>query len=69
MPVYEFRCADCGESFDRLLPLRAAEPPCPACGSANVRRLISLIAGLAGSASGSGSPDGCACGGACTCRR
>lgn len=69
VPVYEFRCGDCGESFDRLLPFGAAEPPCPTCGSPNVRRLISVIAGLAGSGSGSGSSGGCACGGACTCRR
>jgi putative FmdB family regulatory protein len=71
MPLYEFRCADCGQIFDRLLPAGSDLPSCPECGSAGVNRLISLIGGLVGS--GSGAPraagGGCRCGGACACGR
>ena len=43
MPVYEYRCADCDQFFDRLVPYDSADPPCPACEGGDVRRLISLI--------------------------
>lgn len=41
MPIYEYRCPDCGD-FERLLPMGAATPrsACPGCGSAS-RRLMS----------------------------
>ncbi|NLX35293.1 MAG: zinc ribbon domain-containing protein [Chloroflexi bacterium] len=49
MPVYEFRCIDCGETFDKLyrqmISAQGAEaPPCPACGSVNTSRLVSSFA-------------------------
>ena len=75
MPLYEFRCADCGQIFDRLQPFDAESPACTACGSDEVNRLISLIGGLVGSgSSGStksfgGGGGGCGCGGACACGR
>ena len=76
MPLYEFRCADCGQIFDRLQPFDAESPACGACGSAEVNRLISLIGGLVGSGSsgpprsfGGGGGGGCGCGGACACGR
>jgi putative FmdB family regulatory protein len=74
MPLYEFRCADCGQIFDRLQSFDAQSPVCTACGSAEVNRLISLIGGLVGSgSSGStrsfGGGGGCGCGGACACGR
>jgi putative FmdB family regulatory protein len=72
MPLYEFRCADCGQIFDRLQSFQAESPACAACGSGEVNRLISLIGGLVGSGS-AGSPrasgGGCGCGGACACGR
>jgi len=61
MPVYEYRCKDCGEDFD--LFVRSAEqqktPTCPYCGSEKVKKAVSLF-GLSGS--GSGSTAGEACG-------
>ena len=78
MPLYEFRCADCGQIFDRLQPFDAESPSCAECGSAEVNRLISLIGGLVGSGSASGGTSssiggggggGCGCGGACACGR
>lgn len=45
MPIYEYRCAQCGETFDRLFPshqkMLKAKVTCPHCNSRKVRRLIS----------------------------
>jgi putative FmdB family regulatory protein len=44
MPLYDFRCADCGERFEA----RAASderPACPACGARDSERLPSSFAG------------------------
>jgi len=73
MPLYEFRCADCGQIFDRLQSFDAESPACASCGSTEVNRLISLIGGLVGSGPGgaprAGGGGGCGCGGACACGR
>jgi putative FmdB family regulatory protein len=70
MPLYEYRCAGCERIFDRLSSYDAATPDCPSCGGTDVRRLISLIGGLAGSTQTAAAPvaGGCGgCGGACAC--
>jgi putative FmdB family regulatory protein len=62
MPIYEYRCRQCGEVFGhRFRTLEAAEagavPLCPACGAGEVQRLISSVStlnGEAGSASSGG---------------
>ena len=56
MPIYEYRCRQCGQAFGhRFRTLKAAEegeaPPCPACGTFDVERLISSVAVLGGEAS------------------
>ncbi|MFQ5854954.1 MAG: zinc ribbon domain-containing protein, partial [Anaerolineae bacterium] len=46
MPIYEYRCADCGRRtsvFTRSMN-DELNPVCSACGSENVRRLISRVA-------------------------
>ena len=52
MPVYEYRCDDCGEVFD--LFVRSVQhqktPTCPKCQSTKVSRNISLF-GVGGSRS------------------
>ena len=55
MPIYEYRCNQCGAVFSRLFrSVRAAESApesaCPACGSADAQRLISRVAVLGESA-------------------
>jgi len=45
MPIYEYRCADCGHELEKLQkinddPLR----DCPQCGKPRLRRLISAVA-------------------------
>lgn len=51
MPIYVFRCEDCGEKFDRLQKLSDADPDtCPHCGKHHVRRQVTAPAfRLAGS--------------------
>jgi putative FmdB family regulatory protein len=51
MPIYVFRCEDCGEQFDRLQKLSDPDPDtCPNCGRHAVRRQVTAPAfRLAGS--------------------
>jgi putative FmdB family regulatory protein len=52
MPVYEYHCNQCGESFDLFVrsATQRSEPQCPRCGSTKVKKAISLFG--VGSASG-----------------
>ncbi len=73
MPIYEYRCNQCGGEFEKYLSSGSTAVACPSCESARVTRRLSLLsvrtkdapAGLpAGSAPMSGG--GC-CGGGCGC--
>ncbi len=47
MPIYEYRCVECGEVFSHLFlrPTDAVgQAPCSACGSEQTQRLISSFA-------------------------
>jgi putative FmdB family regulatory protein len=47
MPIYEYRCADCGKRpsiFFRSLAAVEASPACPHCGGRHLTRLISRTA-------------------------
>lgn len=44
MPIHEYQCQACDERFDKLLRSMSQDPAgvtCPACGSTDLRRLIS----------------------------
>ncbi len=44
MPVYEYRCESCDTRFEEYLSTSTKpSPPCPACGSEAVQRLMSGI--------------------------
>ena len=64
MPIYEYRCEDCGKRSSTLLySYWSPDPPCPHCGKAALRRLGSTFATTASSESGGedddlGGPDG-----------
>jgi putative FmdB family regulatory protein len=50
MPLYEYQCEECGESFEILVRSAAQEDEvsCPKCGGTKVRKAISLF-GVGGS--------------------
>lgn len=44
MPIFEFRCKTCCETFERILTVsecEASPPACPKCGGCDVERLLS----------------------------
>jgi len=45
MPVYEFRCQDCGIDLEVVRPMGRTEPPgaCPSCGGPRMRRRWSRV--------------------------
>ena len=53
MPVYEYRCDECGEQFDLFVRsvTQQAAPTCPKCESNKVHKAISLfgVGGTGGS--------------------
>ena len=63
MPMYEFRCRDCGERFEELRSLSDPNEgiECPSCSGGRVEKLFSTFAaatgggGTSSGASGSGS--------------
>jgi putative FmdB family regulatory protein len=46
MPLYEFDCLSCGQSFEKLVRSAAAinEVVCPTCGQAHVQKKLSTFA-------------------------
>jgi putative FmdB family regulatory protein len=46
MPIYEYRCTECGKRFSRLqlVGANAKDTSCPKCESEKVERLISSFA-------------------------
>ena len=71
MPIYAYRCRDCGKEFSTLV-MSGETPTCEACASADLEQQLSLIASpakggeqtpaMAGSCDMMG---GCGCAGAC----
>jgi putative FmdB family regulatory protein len=41
MPIYEYRCADCGKTCEVLVLSGNSVARCPACGSSKLERLFS----------------------------
>ena len=41
MPIYDYRCRECGSASELFLRSSNAEARCPHCGSENLERLIS----------------------------
>lgn len=55
MPVYEYKCEDCGRKFDVVATLSEKEaglsPICPRCGGMRVRQVFGRFTVLSGSKS------------------
>jgi putative FmdB family regulatory protein len=66
MPIYEYECANCHGSFEKLRPMSQATAPavCTHCGSSDTVRAISLFAAVSKGSNGnsraiSGTGGGC----------
>jgi putative FmdB family regulatory protein len=44
MPIYEFRCEECGAEFEELVKAGSNATACPSCGSKRVKRTFSAQA-------------------------
>ena len=55
MPIYEYRCEECGKRSTSLLPSYSSpDPPCPHCGKPALRRLVSTFATVSSGEGGGG---------------
>ena len=52
MPIFEFKCKDCGEKFEKLLFSSDKDKiKCPKCNSENVNKVFSVFSSKATSSS------------------
>ncbi|MGB2716078.1 MAG: zinc ribbon domain-containing protein [Vicinamibacterales bacterium] len=71
MPIFEYRCDDCGKTFESFVTAQRT-PECPACHGANLAKLLSSP-GMVGAGNGRSEAKslpmsgGCAAG-TCGCR-
>ncbi len=58
MPIYEFRCAQCGEIFEKLFmnSKEDADMSCPKCSAYTVERVASAINYAVGAGPGDNQP-------------
>ncbi len=64
MPIYEYKCRECGKSFE--VYVRGGEAPkCPGCGSISLKKLISKF-NSSGDVGGNKSSCGSCTGGTCS---
>ncbi len=74
MPIYSFKCEDCGSAKDHLLKLSETIASCPSCNSANYKKQLtsaSFSMGQSESKAACGASvteiKEMGCGGACAC--
>jgi len=62
--MYEYRCRNCGSTFDELVTSAQADSdiPCPRCGEYEAEKLMSAFASSGGSASSEVASGGSSCG-------
>jgi putative FmdB family regulatory protein len=59
MPIYEFFCNGCHETFEELVLPSDPEVACPACHSVDIQRQISVFSMSSGSSGVSAGGCGC----------
>jgi putative FmdB family regulatory protein len=64
MPIYEYECNQCGESFEKMVRFSEADqiPACPKCESKHTHKKISTVVSFGASGLGSISSSGSSCG-------
>jgi len=62
MPIYEYRCSECGERFEKLVRLSTStsEIECPECGGQKVGKLFSAFSTRTSSTTAVASASACA---------
>lgn len=57
MPMYEYMCITCGNTYEKLLPMSKADDgqECPKCGSEKSQRQLSAFSFGGGSSNSGGS--------------
>ena len=70
MPIWEYKCDGCGESFTALFTAAGRDEGekalrCPECGGASIKRLLSSFSVGSGAPSKNSTPPPCAGGGGC----
>jgi len=58
MPIFEYKCQDCGARFEKIVSSAPAGVLCKKCQSANVEKMLSVFAVAKGSHSGTSYDDG-----------
>ncbi len=49
MPIYEFKCGQCGKEFESLVFSSNEDPvTCPVCSSTETRKILSVFASTSG---------------------
>ncbi len=61
MPIYEYRCPECGQVFERFVRSANSDETvvCPGCGCKNPERLMSAFSSAGGSGSTGVSASSC----------
>lgn len=70
MPVFEYKCKQCGSRFEKLVRSSDERLACPSCDSEDLTKLFSTFAAHgteSGSGGGSGSCTSCSGGHCSTC--
>ncbi len=44
MPIFEYRCRECGTMFEKILNSSGSEVTCKSCDSTRVEKLLSVFA-------------------------
>ncbi len=73
MPIFNFKCAQCGKQSELLLPRFDSNAVCPACGTSDMKKLPAVFAAVvkSGGAKHCAGKDSCPaadthmCGGGC----
>lgn len=71
MPTYEFTCTGCGQRSELRASIAEKEaglrPPCPACGSRELRQALSTVAVIGGGGGEPAEAGGGCCAAGCAC--